>query len=369
LGCEEGAAVLSVPALTQAAFFRGDKVLSVAFHPRGRLLAFTGRTISLCGLPSNRLIASFVADSAANTVMFSADGQLLLARNSRAPEKVLYAWSIGDTPERTNLLGHDRGILDLAYSPDGAQLASVGRDNVLKIWNSATGALLHTCSGHVSPVGCVAYHPAGNLLVSGDESGTILCWDAQTGKKLRSISTLSSQRLSRLAFDAGGNYLVAAGDGGLAAWAISRTDQKVIAEDFFWFERAGIINDIAIHPDGTHIVFLEAPGLGRRPIAPPDQQIREAGAMIFSYDLSAMAYPNVLLNQPAWPQNVSLHFDPAGKILRFATPKQILVSVSWPSVSPILDFPEFEVSISAQSKDGRWLASVVQGKGVVIYDQ
>ncbi|HEV8379117.1 MAG TPA: WD40 repeat domain-containing protein, partial [Tepidisphaeraceae bacterium] len=368
LGCEEGAAVLSVPALTQAAFFRGDKALSVAFHPRGRLVAFTGRTISLCGIPSNRLIASFVADSAANTVMFSADEQLLLASNSRTPERILYAWPIGDTPERTNLLGHDRGILDLAYSPDGAQLTSVGRDNLLRIWNSATGALLHTCSGHESPVGCLAYHPAGNSLVSGDENGTILCWDAKTGQKLRSIPALSGQRLLRLAFDAGGNYLVAAGDGGLAAWAINRTDQKVTAENFLWLERAGIVNDMVIHPDGMHIVFLEAPGVGRRPIAPPEQQIREAGAMVFSYDLSAMAYPDILLDKPAWPQNVSLHFDPAGKILRFATPRQILAALSWPSALPITDFPEFEVSISTRSQDGRWLASIVQGKGVVIYD-
>ena len=38
--------------------------------------------------------------------------------------------------------GHSREVYSVAFSPDGKRLVSGSRDNLLKIWNAATGAVV-----------------------------------------------------------------------------------------------------------------------------------------------------------------------------------------------------------------------------------
>src|SRR6266542_2079306 len=73
----------------------------------------------------------------------------------------------GDKPELILQTGHTRSAIAVAFSPDNRWLASGGKDNVVKIWDLATGNVLRTLYGHTKNVNALAVSPDGKLLASG----------------------------------------------------------------------------------------------------------------------------------------------------------------------------------------------------------
>ena len=73
----------------------------------------------------------------------------------------------GDKPELILQTGHTKSANAVAFSPDNRWLASGGKDNVIKIWDLATGNVLRTLYGHTSNVNALAVSPDGKLLASG----------------------------------------------------------------------------------------------------------------------------------------------------------------------------------------------------------
>jgi len=90
------------------------------------------------------------------------------------------------TPVRT-VEAHAGWCRAVALSPDGATLATCGNDNLVKLWDAATGAHRRTLTGHTSHVYNVAFHPSGTRLVSADLLGTVKDWDAATGACVRDL--------------------------------------------------------------------------------------------------------------------------------------------------------------------------------------
>jgi WD40 repeat protein len=77
--------------------------------------------------------------------------------------------------------GHQYGVTDLAFHPDGKHLASTGRDTVVKIWNTADGKLVRQLG---KPRGgqfkdwlhAVSFHAEGRWLVAADMAGAVAVW-------------------------------------------------------------------------------------------------------------------------------------------------------------------------------------------------
>ena len=80
--------------------------------------------------------------------------------------------------------GHSEAILTVAFSPNGAHLATGSGDNTVRFWDLNTQTPLHTCKGHTAWVLVVAWSPDAKILASGDHIGGILLWDAGSGKAL-----------------------------------------------------------------------------------------------------------------------------------------------------------------------------------------
>jgi WD40 repeat protein len=81
---------------------------------------------------------------------------------------------------------HDGWIRAVAVSPDQSTIATCGNDKLVKLW-TAEGKPLATLEGHGSHVYNVAFHPNGNNLASQELLGTVKDWDVKSGKCVRDI--------------------------------------------------------------------------------------------------------------------------------------------------------------------------------------
>lgn len=79
------------------------------------------------------------------------------------------------------LVGHSRGINDVAWSPQAPCIATASDDKTLRLWDAQTAEALVEFRGHSNFVFCVKFNPQSNLLVSGSFDETVKLWDVRTG--------------------------------------------------------------------------------------------------------------------------------------------------------------------------------------------
>ncbi len=76
----------------------------------------------------------------------------------------------------------------LGFSPDGRLLAAYA-DNIVKVWDVASGVLVRTFRGHVGPVASGAFSPDGRTLYTASLDRQVLAWDMTgTASFVRTLS-------------------------------------------------------------------------------------------------------------------------------------------------------------------------------------
>jgi WD40 repeat protein len=85
-------------------------------------------------------------------------------------------------------VGHTDIVTDVAWSPDGTRLALASYDTTVRVWDAATGTILHTLTGHTKVVYSVAWSPDGTRLASFSYDDTARVWDAATGAMLHTLT-------------------------------------------------------------------------------------------------------------------------------------------------------------------------------------
>ncbi|KAF8159918.1 WD40 repeat-like protein [Crassisporium funariophilum] len=80
------------------------------------------------------------------------------------------------------LIGHQRQISHVAFSPDGRWAASASWDNSVRIWEGRTGKFVATLRGHIGAVYRLAWSADGRMLISASKDSTLKIWDLKTYK-------------------------------------------------------------------------------------------------------------------------------------------------------------------------------------------
>ncbi len=190
---------------------------------------------------------------------------------------------------RTTNDAHTRQVRQLAVSPDGNKLASVGDDMVCRLWNLATGERLHELRGHAeqtpqhftSMLYCCAFSADGRHLATGDRVGHVIIWEVATGRQVAALDAPllytwdGTQRIRSiggvraLAFSPDGQQLAVGGVGQINNVDALQGPSRV--EIFHWNRpqrvaeftgQNGIVNRLQYHPQGQWLCALGGGGNG-----------------------------------------------------------------------------------------------------------
>lgn len=174
-------------------------VAALAFSPDGKLLAtgIYGRVTvwDLSTAKPAKILTNVLG--AVNDVKFSPNGsRLAVAGGQPSARGDLRLFDTKEWKLVASLGGHLDTVSSVAWSPDGAKIASASFDKTVRLWDAKTNAVLHTFTGHSDFVYGVAFSPKGDWYATASKDRTGRIVDVATGKSLGTFSGMEQEVLA-----------------------------------------------------------------------------------------------------------------------------------------------------------------------------
>ncbi|MBX3053499.1 MAG: PD40 domain-containing protein [Caldilineaceae bacterium] len=163
-------------------------ISDIVFSPDGTLLATCGgdQKIHLWSLSPDSTLARAGEISVPDTKV--GYGPLVAFLGSQrlafGTQNGIYIYDLAESRVRAYLSGHDKWVMGLTSSSDGAWLASTGVEKSLRLWEGESGRLRWAVDLQ-APVESLAFSPDSRQLYTGNLEGDVEVWDATNGALLR----------------------------------------------------------------------------------------------------------------------------------------------------------------------------------------
>ena len=382
IGFDEALLVYELKDFQRSRLSGFDATRAVAFSPTNPYLASANIRgwITVWNSAANRQLATLhlpTRTPSEISLTFSADGGRLAASNADS----IQIWDLGRADEKTVMAGHNGGIPCAVFQPDGRLLATGGKDDEVRFWNSFTGqpfgarnlgeavqTLAYSPDGRLLAVGCmgrltphlrlidvdskkVIYEakpamgpvyslawsevPEGRYLAGCGENGVAL-WKVHEGQPLRMETVLELDRrrclATVLAREAG--VLVWAEQNRLKAWDLAAGKEAPLhAPDMNqgW-------HGVALLPDGQSIIYVSKTGVAEVWNVKDDRHVASFGERgTFNAPEIALSPNGKWFAALTQPETVSVWHRPTGKLVFILRPEAGTVwSLAWDRSSELL---------------------------------
>jgi len=188
-------------------------------------------------------------DGAVHGLAYSPDGARIASGGEDGKARI-WKWNGQAWQEERALAGHGGAVLSVAWSPDGRRLLTGSDDKTARLWDRLTGQEVLKLP-HAQAVPCGAWSPDGRFFVTGDDAGTGQIWDARTGALLHKLSS-HTQAISSVAWSPDGQrILTGSAENTVNLWKPSPGQRWTLERTY----TAGWgVHSVAWAPDSTHFV-------------------------------------------------------------------------------------------------------------------